>query len=247
MSLQHRLIAFVSVVVLLGMAKVSQAQVFANFEDATPDGFGTALNTGVTANTFSSPTTGSVVLGSVGGSVDTTNVLDLSASGFNGAVSGGQDLGFDFVQQSLLSQFMANDILTFQWGVPASSTTGGYAQLYNIILNAPGAGYHNVGGSSGATYAGVVTTGTVNQNPTYSGQMFTVSIDYTAWKSTVSASPSYLQLEFQTNNGGGAPTDFYFDNFTLSVPEPASIVLAGLGLAGLGLIAKRRNQKAVRV
>jgi hypothetical protein len=241
MSLQHRLVAFVCVVGLLGLANVSQAQVnFGNFEDSLTDNFGTGTNSGVTPNVFSSPTAGSVI--TPGSGSDLTKVLDLTATGFNGGLSSGAALGYDFVANGLLSQFMANDIITFNWEVAPSSATGGYSQLYNIILNGPGPGYTNVGGSSGSTSPLAVTTGTVNQNPAFSGQLNTVSINYDNYKAALSASPGYMQLEFQTNNGGGAPADIYFDNFTLStVPEPASIVLAGLGLAGLGLVAKRRR------
>jgi len=217
------------------------AQIFANFEDGTPDGFGTLTNSsGVTANTFSSPTAGSVITPGTG--TDTTKVLDLTASGFNGGLSTGADLGFDFVANGLTSQFLANDILSFQWEVAPGTESTGYSQLYNIILNAPGAGFTSVGGSSGATSPLAVTTGTVNQNPPFSGQLNTVSINYDAYKAAITASPGYIQFAIQTNDSN-PPTDFYFDNFTLStVPEPASASLLGLG--GLSLMLRRKNKTA---
>jgi hypothetical protein len=223
-----------------GMASFASASSFtvANFEDGMTDGFGTATNSGVTANSFASPTTGTINTPATG--TDTTQVLDLFAAGFNGGLTSGADLGFDFKASGLATQFLANDVLTFNWEVPPSATTSGYSQLYNIILNAPGAGFVGVGGSSGATSPLAVTTGTVNQNPTYSGQLNTVSINYDAYKAAISANPSYLQLEIQTNNGGGAPSDMYFDNFTLStVPEPASLGM--LVVAGAGMLGRRRR------
>ena len=238
--LRSRSSVLVAALALLGAASAAKASfVVANFEDGTPDGFGTFTNTGVTANVFSSPTAGSVI---TPGGTDTTKMLDLTAAGFNGGLSSGADLGYDFVANGLASQFMANDILTFQWETAPGSEGSGYSQLYNLILNAPGPGFTDVGGSSGATSALAVTTGTVNQFPPFSGQLFTVSINYDAYKAAISANPGYIQFGIQSNNAN-PPTDFYFDNFTLStVPEPASVGL--MALAGVGLLARRRARAA---
>jgi len=211
--------------------------VFGNFEDGTFDGFGTGTNSGVTPGVFSSPTSGAI---DTGPATDPTNVLDLTAAGFNGGLSSGADLAYDFVASGNEAAFMANDEITFNWIVPVSSTTGGYSQLYNIILNAPGAGFKTVGGSGGSTSPLAITTGTVNQNPSYSGQVNLVTINYDAYKAAISANPGYTQLEFQTNNGGGAPSDILFDNFQLvSVPEPATLSLLVCG--AIPLLARRRR------
>jgi hypothetical protein len=225
----------------IGAASAAQAQVvFANFEDGATDGFGTLTNSsGVTANTFASPTAGSVITPGTG--TDSTKMLDLTATGFNGGLSSGADIGYDFVANGLMSQFLANDILSFQWEVAPGSESSGYSQFYNIILNAPGGGFTTVGGSGGTTSPKAVTTGTVQQFPAFSGQLNTVSINYDVYKAAILAStptPGYIQFAIQTNDSN-PPSDFYFDNFTLSAaPEPATLGLAAVG--GLAMLRRRR-------
>jgi hypothetical protein len=229
----------------LGIASYSSTAkasfVFGNFEDGTTDGFGNLNGPGGGGVTpFSGTTSGSIVTPTSGS--DLTKVLQLNSSGFNGGQSGGTNLGYDFVASGNASQFMANDIISFQWEVPTNADTGGYSQLYQVVLNAPGAGYTTVGGTGSSEGTDV----TDNQYPPYSGQLMTWSFNYDAFKSAITANPGYIQLGITTNNGGGTPTaltSFYFDNFTLStVPEPTSFGV--ISLIGMGLLARRRAKKA---
>ena len=235
----HR--AILALVPLCAASAAHASVIFANFEDGTTDGFGNLTNSGVTANSFASPTVGAVIVPTTG--ADTTNVLDLTAKGFNGGLSSGASLGYDFVANGMRSQFLANDILSFTWEAAPGTETSGYSQLYNVILNAPGGGFTTVGGSSGGTSTLAVTTGTVNQFPPFSGQLNTVSINYDAYKAAILANtstPGYIQFAIQTNDAN-PPSDFYFDNFTLStVPEPTSFALIGMGATGL--LARRRKR-----
>ena len=216
---------------LLSATPAARGVVIANFEDGTTDGFGILTNSGVAAFSTQSTVSGTVTTPTTGG--DTTKVLDLTASGYNGGLGSGNDLGYDFVASGNAAAFLANDVLTFNWEVAPSATSAGYAQLYNIVINAQGYGYHNVGGSS---FTG--DTNVTNQYPGYTGQVNTYTLNYDAIKASIPANAGYIQLGITTNNGGGAPPDFYFDNFTLStVPEPVST--GTLGLAAIGLIGRR--------
>ena len=231
-----------------GSPSARAATTVATFEAGTTSGFGTLTNSGVTANTFTSPTSATITQPTTGG--DTTRVLDLTAAGFNGGLASGATLGFDFVASGFRADFLANDTLTFNWEVPPNTATSGYSQLYNIILNAPGPGFTTVGGASNVTSPLATTTGTVNRGlfAGFNSPTDTVTINYANYKAAIlanTATPGYIQFGIQTNNGGGAPADIYFDNFVLStapaVPEPAS---AGVVVAAAvaGLIGRRRRR-----
>lgn len=166
----------------------------------------------------------------------TSKVLHVNAPGFNGGQPGAV-VAYDFVGNNKLTDFMNNDILSFDWVAPNwTGTPGAYSQLYNIILNAPGLGFKNVDGYS---------TGNPTTNATGTATIH-FTMNYDQWKSQISANPSYLQFAIQTNDGGGAPSDYYFDNFQLSpaaaTPEPASLGLLGAG--ALGLLCRRSRHRA---
>ena len=221
---------------LVGMASIAPATVVvANFEDGLTDGFGTGTNSGVTANAFASPTTGTVI--TPGSGTDTTKVLDLFASGFNGGLSSGADLGYDFKANGLATQFLANDVLSFQWEVAPGTQASGFSQLFNIILNAPGAGFTAVGGSGGNTSPLAVTTGTVNQFPPFSGQLNTVSINYDAYKGAGSRRiPALSSWKFRPTTQGvplGRPISISIIFTLSSVPRTNITGPAGLGGAGM--------------
>lgn len=227
MNVHAVLASIVAVVGLSGTA--AQAVVIADFEGGSTSGFGSLTNAGVVpsaSNTVVTPASGS----------NLTKVLSVAASGYNNGQSSGANVGYDFAANGTAAQFLANDILSFNWEVPPSPTTSGYAQLFEVVLNAPGLGYRSIYSLPGDPNT------THNQYPGYTGQTRTFTFDYSALKSQISANPGYLQLGIVTNNGGGAPLEFYFDNFQVNlVPEPAS--LAALGLGGVALAKRRRRAR----
>jgi hypothetical protein len=148
-----------------------------------------------------------------------TQSLDISAAGFAG------DFGYPSLQLQFspaeVTAFNANSYITFTFSVPAGTYTGGYSQIYNLVLNAPGYGYNN------QSWANAQETGSTNSDqsgmPNYyfggTDPLMTqvVTFNYSSVKAAIIAGgESYLQMTFQGNQGGGAPTDWYINNVELS-------------------------------
>lgn len=234
MSIRKALAAAIVAVGVCG-GSAQAAVSFGDFENGSTSGFGN-LTSSTGVQPFAAPATGQVITPTAGSL--TTKVLDLTGSGYNGGQSGGADLGYDFVANGHLTDFMNNDVLSFDWEAPPGSTAG-FTQIYQVVLNAPGAGYQGVDGY------GQTSNPDLNQYSYsgYNGITHHYTFNYDAYKAQISANPGYLQLGIVTNNGQGAPADIYFDNFQLSAaatPEPASLGL--LGAVGLGLMGRRRRR-----
>jgi len=132
-----------------------------------------------------------------------------------------------------IAQFYSNSWITFTFSVPGGTFTGGYSQIYNLVLNAPGYGYNN------QSWANAVEMGSTNNtapgtdpnfyfsNGANSLRTMVVSYNYSSVEAKIQAGisnsvatngPSYLQMTFQGNQGGGAPTApaWYLNSVVLS-------------------------------
>jgi hypothetical protein len=170
---------------------------FGSFEGSQPDNFGSWNGSAVVP--FTSDTTGTTYSYSTIGATNGTTSLDLTHSGF------AQNLAYDFQANNLVSQFAANDILAFDVTWPTFATSSGFWEIYQVDLNGQGAGFQDVGG----------TAPIYRKFPPFNQTTGTISINYDSFKSALAANPTYLQMIIATNDGGGAPTDFFFDNFRL--------------------------------
>lgn len=217
-----------------GSISFGQSLVIGNWSNDTSDGWidwatqssysGGATSLPSPEYTYSTPT------GSNPGSDD----LLLTESGF------AQDLAIklEYVTGGIAA-FEANQAIQFTISVPASSA--GYTQIYEVALNAPTWGFKALTADpvpasdfSPASNFAVGTSGLVT---------YTMTVPYTTALATIGSSPSYVEFILETNNGGGASDEYYFDSAALvPVPEPAT---GSLALAAIALpLFKRRRRVA---
>ncbi len=130
--------------------------------------------------------------------------------------------------------FATNNLLSFTFSVPAGTYTGGYSQIGSITINCNGKwGYATVPFSNTNLWSATGNTandslGTAGFMPNYyfangddPEEYQTVTLNYSSILSQITNNGySYLQIIFQSNNGGGAPDNFYINNINLSQSTP---------------------------
>src|SRR4051812_33080862 len=145
-ALRHVVICCVALAIFEGAS--ARGGIFADFEGGVvPPGWG-ALTNSSGVQPWAPPVAGAVVTPSstpmAGG-----KVLELTGTAsFNFGQSGGGALGFDFLTANLRADFLANDVLEFDWLAVPNGAPSGFSQLFNVILNSQGGGFVNVAGSS---------------------------------------------------------------------------------------------------
>jgi hypothetical protein len=192
--------------------------VIGNFEDGN-DGWGTWNGSGVSpSNNFSQQSTYGVTLGS--------KALKVVQSGW----AQGLAVSLDSAGAAAMK---ASTALELDMSVAPSNDyspaiTAGYTQIYEVDLNASGPGWT------------AVATGTPLNFYWWGGsgaRTLHLSVDISAFAAAMNSSPTWAQVIFALNTGGGAPPEMYFDNIVLT-PEPMTIALLGLG----GLFLRRRRR-----
>jgi hypothetical protein len=238
MTVRNALVAIALTVAGISAGAARADVTFADFENNSTSGFGSfTWASGVGA--FGPGVSGSVITPST--STLTTKVLDLSTSGFNGGLDNSTyaaNLGYNFVAQGRRDDFLANDTIAFDFTIPTGASSG-YSQIFKVFLNGQGAPDTTLAQYDGGTN----TPANMNQYSFagYTGSTHHLEYNYSAFKSALAANPGWIQLGIVTNNGGGAPNDFYFDNFKLiTTPEPGSLTVLA-GAAAIGALGRRRR------
>lgn len=122
-----------------------------------------------------------------------------------------------------VAAFTNNNLLNFTFSVPAATNTSGYSQLFQLYINSPGTGFYGVPFSTN-TWSETGSTGNDGANgqpnfyygPAGSVRSQTVSFNYSSLLPLITTNTGYIELIFAFNPGGGAPTNFYINNMTLS-------------------------------
>ena len=132
-------------------------------------------------------------------------------------------LALDYSQRV---DFMSNSIFSIDITVPANHVndgSGGWTEIYQVWLNTEGYSF------GGQFTAPAMQFGFWDNS---SAQTKTLTFDYSAAKGSMPVVPGWVEIVFATNSDG-VHTDLYFDNAQVTVPEPATLTILGLGAVGL--------------
>jgi len=208
------------------------------------------IDWGTQNSILSSPDIYSIVSGAVPGYAQS---LQVNKSGWSQTLS----LKLEYSPGDMAA-FFNNTQLSFTFSVPASTSTSGYSQIYNMALNAQGYGFTDLSWSGGTGYSWSTTDVIGTDNNSSSGmpnyyygpadlRSQRVTLNYGGLLPTLIAdgngpTSGYIEFIFSTNPGGGAPSNMFFNDVELStVPEPCTLALIGLGAAGLLAVRRRWN------
>jgi hypothetical protein len=162
--------------------------------------------------------------------------------------SGGNPNNVDDVNISLYPAYVGNYSLDLEGAIGASGVISqSFATTAGVTYDLSFAyGNNPYGGDPGAR-ANVLVTGAgvlLNQDISHNTSIFAGSMNYSLFSQNFVADSSTTTLQFSalTNSGFGIALDAVSVDgvATTGVPEPATLSLIGLGLAGAGFMRRRK-------
>lgn len=188
---------------------------------------------------------------------DVYAVSDLDTSGDGGALETdlsdfSDSIGYSFTIAGTAADWYANDYLVFDMiyrGTATDDLQGGYSQVYQVLFQSDYNGYELVSYTTNADgiplnqFGGGGTAVGWNPGTSNTQTVLGVAVDYRPFRDYLvtngHTSPSTLQFWMSTNDDNRIYKAIDNVRLVSVVPEPASLVLLGLGVV-MVLVRRRR-------
>jgi hypothetical protein len=217
------------VALILGATQARGQSVLFDFQDGTDQGFGAG---------FGNDASKSFSIINIGGSLRMAVPL---TGAFQEASRQSQGSDAFLAAMNAATLNPSGYTISYDWYVDTSLSPGNYGTFLQLGT------YINAGsGAYAQDFPGSGKDVELNGAQLASGQVFSGTVTETLTQKYGALDPGFLGQSFMRlgliENGDGSAATVYFDNISIApVPEPASLTLFGLGMAGLMMIRRRNS------